>query len=397
LSQRVQSRALKEEPPPGVSRKEHVVKVVYDELARLLGEKPAKLPVEPGKPNVIMLVGIQGSGKTTTAAKIAYFMAKRGFKAALVCADTYRPGALAQLKQLAAQARVPLYGEEGASDPVAIALRGVEKFRREGYEAIIVDTAGRHKEEKGLIEEMRQIAEAVKPDRVMLVVDGTIGQQAGVQAKAFHEATPLGAIAVAKLDGSAKGGGALSAVAAVGAPIIFIGTGEKVEDLELFDPVRFVGRLLGMGDLKGLLEKVREAEITLPKEKAKAFLAGKMTLEDLLEQMENLRKLGPLGKIFKLIPGLSFQLPEEAIQLTEEKFKVWKAIIQSMTPEERVNPKIMSSSRIKRVARGSGTSEKEVRELLKHFEAFRKMAKSLKRRSLPFKRLERAMGGLGYG
>jgi signal recognition particle subunit SRP54 len=393
LSKCIQSRALEEEPPPGISRKEHVVKVVYDELAKLLGEKPAKIPVKPGRSNVIMLVGIQGSGKTTTAVKIASFLAKRGFKAAVVCADTYRPGALAQVKQLASQVHIPVYGDEASKKPVEIALKGVEKFKQEGYEAIVVDTAGRHKDEHSLIREMKQIWNAVKPDQVMMVIDGTIGQQAGVQAKAFHEATPLGSITVAKLDGSARGGGALSAVAAVGAPIIFLGTGEKIEDLELFDPVRFVGRLLGMGDLQGLLEKVREAEIVVSQKKARDLLSGRMTLEDLLGQMESVRKLGPLSKILKMIPGLSFELPEEAVQLGEEKFKAWKAIIQSMTPEERANPKILSSSRIRRVARGSGTSERDVRELIRQFETFRKLAKSLKRKALPFKRLERIAGG----
>jgi len=397
LSKRIQSRALGEEPPPGISRREHVVKVVYDELTRLLGEKPARIPVQPGKSSVIMLVGIQGSGKTTTAVKIASFLTRRGFKSAIVCADTYRPGALAQLKQLASQARIPVYGEEEAGNPVEIALRGVERFRREGYEAILIDTAGRHKDEVSLIEEMRQIWEAVKPDQVMMVIDGTIGQQAGVQAEAFHKATPLASITVAKLDGSARGGGALSAVAAVGAPIIFLGTGEKIEDLELFDPVRFVGRLLGMGDLKGLLERVREAEIAIPERKARDILSGRMTLEDLLEQLESVRKLGPLSKILKMIPGLSLNLPDEVARMGEEKFKAWKAIIQSMTPEERANPKILNTSRIRRIARGSGTSEREVKELLRQFEAFRKLAKSLRRKALPFKGLEKMAGKIPEG
>jgi len=392
VSRRIEGRALKEEPPPGVTRKEHILKIVYDELTRFLGEKPAKIPVEPGKTKVIMLVGIQGSGKTTTAVKIASFLRKRGFKAAVVCADTYRPGALAQIRQLANQAHIPVYGDENLKDPVKIALQGVEKFRREGYEAILVDTAGRHKDEVNLIEEMKQISSAIKPDQVMLVIDGTIGQQAMVQAKAFHEATPLGAITVAKLDGSARGGGALSAVAAVGAPIIFIGTGEKIEDLELFDPARFVGRLLGMGDLKGLIEKVKEAEIKIPEQKVKAMLSGRMTLEDLLEQMESVRRLGPLSKIFKMIPGLSLELPDEFFKVTEERFKAWKAIISSMTPEEKANPKILNSSRIRRIARGSGTSEKEVKELIKQFELTKRMMKSLKRKYTPLKMLERSLG-----
>ncbi|WP_309492986.1 signal recognition particle protein Srp54 [Candidatus Hecatella orcuttiae] len=391
ISRRIEDRALQEELPPGISRKEHVVKVLYDELTRFLGEKPSRIPVEAGKTNVLMLVGIQGSGKTTSAVKIARFLKKRGIKSALVCADTYRPGALAQLKQLAAAAGIPVYGEEDGRDPVSIALRGVENFRREGYEAILVDTAGRHKDEKSLIEEMKSIAEAVKPDQIMLVIDGTIGQQARVQAQAFHEATKVGSIMVVKLDGSARGGGALSAVAATGAPIVFLGTGEKTEDIELFEPARFVGRLLGMGDIRGLLEKVKEAQIAIPDEKAKAFLSGKFTLTEIYGQIESLRKLGPLGKLLKMLPGLGLEITDSMAELSEEKMKAWKAAIQSMTPEERENPRILSASRIRRVARGSGRSEKEVKELVQQFELMRKMAKTLRRRYGPLKMFQKRM------
>ena len=383
LSKKIENRAFHEKLPPGLSRKEHLIKIVYDELTKFLGEKPAKIPVEVGKTNVLMLVGIQGSGKTTTSVKIARFLKKRGIKSALVCADTYRPGAYAQLKQLANLAGVPIYGDENLKDPIKIAKEGVKKFSEEKYDAIIVDTAGRHKDEKSLIEEMKILAETINPNHIMLVVDGTIGQQAIVQAKAFNEATKIGSIVVTKLDGSARGGGALSAVAAVNAPITFIGTGEKIEDIELFDPPRFVGRLLGMGDLKWLIEKAKEAEITMPEKKAKAILSGKFTLEELYEEIEKVRRLGPLSKIFRMIPGLGFQLDDSMLQLTEEKIHGWKAIIQSMTKEERENPKILNASRIKRIARGSGRSEKEVKELIRQFEATKKMMKSLKRRRLP--------------
>ncbi len=391
LSKRIEDRALHEQIPPGLSRKEHLIKIVYDELTKFLGEKPARIPFELGKTNILMLVGIQGSGKTTTAVKIARFLRKRGIKSAVICADTYRPGAYAQIKQLADLAGVPVYGDENLKDPIKIAKDAIEKFREELYDVLIIDTAGRHKDEKSLIEEMKTLAETVKPDHIMLVIDGTIGQQAMVQAKAFNEATKIGSIVVTKLDGSARGGGALSAVVATNAPITFIGTGEKIEDLELFDPPRFVGRLLGMGDLKGLIEKAKEAEITISEKKAKAILSGKFTLEELYEEMERLKKLGPLGKIFKLIPGLSFQLDESVLQITEERMQSWKAIIQSMTKEERENPKILNASRIRRIARGSGRTEKEVKELIRHFEMTKKMLKSLKRRHLPLKMLEKGM------
>jgi len=274
ISKRIEDRALGEKLPPGVPRREHVIKVVYEELTRFLGEKPAPLKIKTGKTNTLMLVGIQGSGKTTAAAKLARYFQKRGLKTALVCTDTYRPGALAQLEQLAKRINVPVYGDSKTKNSVTVARDGLKQFPK--YDVILIDTAGRHKDETRLIKEMKEMEKAVKPTEVILVVDGTIGQQAAIQAKAFHEATPIGSILVAKLDGSARGGGALSAVAAIGAPIKFIGTGEKINDIESFVPSRFVGRLLGMGDLQTLIEKVREAEIKAPEKKMRAFLSGRL-------------------------------------------------------------------------------------------------------------------------
>ena len=383
ISKRIEERALKEKVPPGVSRREHVIKVVYEELTRFLGEKPVPLKVEPGKRKVIMLVGIQGSGKTTAAAKLARYFQKRGLKPALICVDTYRPGAFDQLQQLAHRINVPIYGDSKAKDPVKIAVEGLNRFS--DRDIIIVDTAGRHKEERELIKEMKMLEEKIRPDEVVLVIDGTIGQQALVQAKAFNEATSLGSIIVTKLDGSARGGGALSAVAATGAPIKFISTGEKVEDIEPFVPSRFVGRLLGMGDLETLIEKVREAEVKVPEKKAKAILSGKFTLTDMYEQFEAMRKMGPFQKILKMLPGMSYNVPEEMLDMAEDRLEKWRVIIQSMTPEERENPKVFNASRLKRVARGSGTSEKEVKELLKQYSLMRKMLKTLRRKKkLPF-------------
>jgi signal recognition particle subunit SRP54 len=383
ISKRIEERALKEKVPPGISRREHVIKVVYEELTRFLGEKPVPLKVEPGKRKVVMLVGIQGSGKTTAAAKLAKYFQKRGLKPALICVDTYRPGAFDQLQQLANRINVPIYGDAKAKDPVKIALEGLKRFS--DRDIIIVDTAGRHKEERELIKEMKMLEEKIRPDEVILVIDGTIGQQALVQAKAFNEATSLGSIIVTKLDGSARGGGALSAVAATGAPIKFISTGEKVEDIEPFVPSRFVGRLLGMGDLETLIEKVREAEVKVPEKKAKAILSGKFTLTDMYEQFEAMRKMGPFQKILKMLPGMSYNVPEDMLDMAEDRLEKWRVIIQSMTPEERENPKVFNASRLKRVARGSGTSEKEVKELLKQYSLMRKMLKTLRRKKkLPF-------------
>jgi len=383
ISKQIEERSLKAKVPPGISRREHVIKVVYEELTRFLGEKPVPLKIEPGKKNVLMLVGIQGSGKTTVAAKLARYFQKRGFKTALVCADTYRPGAYAQLQQLAQRINVPLHGEPKNKNPIKIASNGLKKF--DDKEVVILDTAGRHKEEKNLIEEMKTMEKAIKPNEVVLVVDGTIGQQAAIQAKAFNEATPIGSILVTKLDGSARGGGALSAVAATGAPIKFIGAGEKIRDIETFVPARFVGRLLGMGDLQSLIEKVREAEVKVPEKKVRAFLAGKFTLTDMYEQLEAAKTMGPLKRILKMIPGMTYNIPDETMDLAEDRLKKWRFIIQSMTPEERDNPKIFTASRIRRVARGSGTAEKEVKEMLKQYAMMKKMMKTIRRKkALPF-------------
>jgi signal recognition particle subunit SRP54 len=382
ISKRIEDRALKEKVPPGISRREHVTKVVYEELTRFLGEKPSPLKTEPGKRKVLMLVGIQGSGKTTAAAKLAKYFQKRGLKTALVCTDTFRPGAYAQLQQMAKRANVPLYGDPKEKKSAKIALSGLKQFN--DHDVVIIDTAGRHKEEKSLIEEMKKLEKTIKPNEVILVIDGTIGQQAALQAQAFHEATPVGSILVAKLDGSARGGGALSAVATIGAPIRFISVGEKIGDIEPFVPSRFVGRLLGMGDLQSLIEKVREAEVKVPERKMRAFLSGRFTLTDMYEQFESMKSLGPLRHVLKMIPGMSYNIPEEMMEMAEDTLKKWRVIIQSMTPEEREKPKILSASRIRRVARGSGTKEKEVKELLQRYNMMRKMMKTLRRKKLPF-------------
>jgi len=378
LSKRVEEKALKETLPPGISRKEHIIKVLYDELTKILGEKPAEIDFAKEKKKVIMLVGIQGSGKTTGAVKIARFYQKRGLKTALICADTYRLGAYSQLQQLASKIGIPVYWEEN-SKAEEIALHGKEKFIKEGYDLIIIDTAGRHKNENELMEEMRRLTELVKPDEVMLVIDGTIGQQAYTHAEAFNKSTNIGSIYVTKLDGSARGGGALSAIAATGAKIKFIGVGEDIEDIEPFVPSKFVGRLLGMGDLEALLEKVKEVEESLTKKEAKAILEGKFTLKDLYNQMNALKRMGPLKKLWKMLPG-GVEIPEDQIEILEKKLGAWRVIIQSMTKEEIEDPKIIDSSRIKRIARGSGRTEKEVKELINQYFNMKRMIKTLKRR-----------------
>jgi signal recognition particle subunit SRP54 len=382
VSKRIEERALKEKVPPGVSRREHVVKVVYEELTRFLGEKSATIKIEPGKRKIIMLVGIQGSGKTTASGKLAKYFQKRGLKTALVCTDTYRPGAYDQLKQLASRVNIPVYGEPNEKKSEKIALRGLKQFP--DFDLVIVDTAGRHKEEKGLIDEMKRLEKVIKPDEAILVIDGTIGQQASLQAKALHDATPIGSILVSKLDGSARGGGALSAVAAIGAPIKFISSGEKLDDIEPFAPSRFVGRLLGMGDLQSLVDKVRDAEVKVPEKKARAFMSGKFTLTDMYEQFESMKKMGPLKGLLKMIPGMSYNISDDKMNLAEDTLTKFRVIIQSMTPKEREKPKILSSSRIRRVARGSGTTEKDVKQLITQYNQMRKMMKTFRRKRMPF-------------
>ncbi|MEO2117765.1 MAG: signal recognition particle protein Srp54, partial [Methanocaldococcus sp.] len=368
MSKEIERRALEEKTPKGLSKKEHIIKIVYEELVKLLGEEAKKLELNPKKQNVILLVGIQGSGKTTTAAKLARYIQKRGLKPALIAADTYRPAAYEQLKQLAEKIHVPIYGDETRTkSPVDIVKEGMEKFKK--ADVLIIDTAGRHKEEKGLLEEMKQIKEIANPDEIILVIDGTIGQQAGVQAKAFKEAVgEIGSIIVTKLDGSAKGGGALSAVAETKAPIKFIGIGEGIDDLEPFDPKKFISRLLGMGDLESLLEKAEDMVDEKTEESIDAIMKGKFTLNELMTQLEAIENMGSMKKILSMIPGLGGGMPKELSHLTEAKIKKYKVIISSMTKEERENPKIIKASRIRRIARGSGTTENEVREVLRYYE-----------------------------
>ena len=379
MTKEIERRALEEKTPKGLSKKEHIIKIVYEELVKLLGEEAKKLELNPKKQNVILLVGIQGSGKTTTAAKLARYIQKRGLKPALICADTYRPAAYEQLKQLAEKIHVPIYGDETKSkSPIEIVKEGMQKFKK--ADVLIIDTAGRHKEEKGLLEEMKQIKDITNPDEIILVIDGTIGQQAGIQAKAFKEAVgEIGSIIVTRLDGSAKGGGALSAVAETKAPIKFIGIGEGIDDLEPFDPKKFISRLLGMGDIESLLEKAEDMVDEKTEESLDAIMRGKFTLNELYVQLEAISNMGSMKKILSMIPGFGGAMPKEMSHLTEAKIKKYMVIINSMTKEERENPKIIKASRIRRIARGSGTTENDVKELLRYYETTKNAIDKLRR------------------
>ena len=383
LSDTIRKEA-KRELPSRVSRRDHIIRLTYEEMVRILGgEKSRALELEKGKTSILMLVGIQGSGKTTTVAKLARDLVRGGLKVGVICTDTYRPGAMAQLKQLTEKIGVKTYGEEAEKNAIEIAERGLAAFTKEEMDVILLDTAGRHKDEDGLLAEMREMAQHTKPDRIILVVDGTIGQQAAVQAEKFNATTNIGGIIISKLDSSARGGGALSAVVATGAPIIYVGTGEEIQDLEGFDPSRFVSRLLGMGDISGLVKKAREAETPTSKKRQRAIMSGKLTLVDVYEQLESMRRLGPMAKILSMIPGWNYSIPKDQLETVETKMGRWRHVIDSMTEEERENPKTLNSKRIRRIARGSGTTERDVRELIQQYRMMRKMMRTLARKKTP--------------
>ncbi len=383
LTNRLQERALKEQPPPGLSRKDHIVKILYEELSKLLGGEESRLSLVRDKTNTIMMVGIEGSGKTTTVAKLAKWLLRHGYSVGVVGADTHRPAALEQLRTLCSRINVDVYGEPNTKDAVKIAMNGISYHNSRGKkDAIIIDTAGRHKEEKTLLEEMRIIYNAIKPDVVLLVIDGTIGQQAYAQADAFHKNVPVGGIIVTKLDGSAKGGGALSATAATGARILFISTGERIDDIEQFSPTRFVGRLLGMGDIKALLDMAKQLEQEADEVKVRRIMSGKMTIDDFYYQIEQISKMGSLRSVFEHIPGVAGMVKDDDVDAMEERMNRWRYIIQSMTKEERMNPDIINASRIRRIARGSGSSERDVKEMITQYHRSKDMMKSMKGRGM---------------
>jgi len=387
LSKRVKERALKEDVPPGFSRRELAVKILYEELTNLLGRRPVEIEIDGKRTNVILVVGIEGSGKTTTVAKLAHWFSKRYGKVAIVSSDVIRPASKLQLEQMVGD-EVPVFWEDHG-DPIRIMRDGLERFRKEKYNVVIVDTAGRHKDEEGLMKELKEYYEAVKPDMVILVVDGTIGQAAYNQAKAFADSIPIGGVIVTKLDGAAKGGGALSAVAAAGAPIYFIGTGEKLDDLEKFDPDRFVSRLLGGGDIVELARRMEEA--FKESELLERISKGKFDLEDFREYLQQLRKAGPLDKLLEMIPGVGGKLSN--LEFDPKEMDRWMAIINSMTPEERREPSLIRGSRVERIARGSGVTAKDVRRLLKSYNQVKRMMESM---SSPAK-MRRLMRRMGLG
>ncbi len=370
LTEKIKERGIEEKPPSGMSPREHLINIIHEEFVKILGDG-VELEL---KPQTIMMVGLYGQGKTTTCGKLAAYFQKRGLNTALIAGDTHRPAAYDQLSQVAEDAGVPVYGDPDEEKAPKIVREGIEKF--EDYDVVIIDTAGRHSLEDELIREIQLIKNVAEPDEVILTVDASIGQQAGPQAKAFHDAVDVTKTIITKMDGSAKGGGALSAVAETDAPVAFIGTGERIRDLEEFDPKSFTSRLLGMGDIEKLLEKAEEAiDEEKAEETAKKMLAGDFDLKDMYEQMEMLTGVGPLQKIVDMLPMGPSSISEEEIMNTQEKLDEFRIIMDSMTEDEMENPNQIKGDRVKRIARGSGRRPKDIRELLSHYKKTKKAIK----------------------
>jgi len=380
LTNQIKKRALEEEAPAGLTKKEHLVNIVYEELVKFLGEEKAEIKITK-KPFKIMMVGLFGSGKTTTIGKLAKYFQKRGKKVAAVGLDVHRPAAPDQLKQVMDQINAPVFIDKDEKDPEKIYKKFKDEFNE--FDVVLIDTAGRDALSEDLIKEINSLNKLIDPDEKLLVISADIGQAAQKQAEAFHDSCGVTGVVATKMDGTAKGGGALTACAATDAPIKFIGTGEKVDDLEKFNPEGFVGRLLGMGDIEALLEKAREA---IPEEKAedmsKKMLKGDFNLIDLYEQMSAMKKMGSLKKIMKMIPGMgNLDIPKEMLDVQEEKLEKWKIAMDSMTKEELEDPTIMSSDRVERISKGSGISTKTIRELIKQYKKSKKMMKMFKGKS----------------
>ena len=373
---RVRERAVGQEVLASLTPAQQVIKIVHDELTRLMGGQQARLDLGGEPPVVILLVGLQGSGKTTTAAKLARQLARQGRQPLLVAADVYRPAAIEQLVTLGGQIGVPVYAPGPDRDPVEIARGGVEEARRRGRDVVLVDTAGRLHVDQQLMEELERIREEVRPREILLVVDAMTGQDAVNVAEEFHRRLGIDGVILTKLDGDARGGAALSVRAVTGRPIKFVGLGERVDQLEPFHPERMASRILGMGDVLSLIEK---AQAAFDAEQARRFerklREQRFDLEDFLEQLRQVRKLGPLDQLLAMIPGLGGRVRD--LSVDERELRRIEAIIQSMTPEERRHPEIINASRRRRIARGSGTRVQDVNRLLKQFAETQRLMKQV--------------------
>ncbi|RLC87646.1 MAG: signal recognition particle protein [Chloroflexi bacterium] len=374
---RVRERAIGAEITKSLSPAQMVIKIVHEELIKTLGE-PGRLELKGSVPYVVMLVGLQGSGKTTTVAKLARYLKHSGHLPLMVAGDTYRPAAIRQLEVLGRQLDLPVHSEGQQVLPPKICANGVREARRRGYDVVVLDTAGRLQIDDEMMAELEAVKRATKPVETLLVADAMTGQEAVNIAAGFHERLGLTGLILTKVDGDARGGAAISMRAVTGVPIKFLGTGEKTDALEVFHPDRLASRILGMGDVLTLIER---AEAAFDEEQAerleRKLLEASFDLEDFLEQLRQVRKMGPLSQILDLVPGMGKLVRDVSPEITDRQFKHVEAIILSMTPEERRNPRIINGSRRKRIARGSGTTVQEVNALLKQFRQMQRMMKQL--------------------
>jgi signal recognition particle subunit SRP54 len=382
---KVEERALNEKVLKSVAPGQQIVKIVHDELVSLLGEKPEPLKVAPVGPTVILLAGLQGSGKTTTAAKLARRLAREGRQPLLAALDAQRPAAIDQLEVLGKQVNVPVFADRSERNVARLAKAALERAQRDRHRALILDTAGRLQIDADLMAEVKQVAAETKPTELLLVVDSMIGQEAVRIAEGFHEALGLTGVILTKLDGDARGGAALSIRGVTGVPIKYVGVGEKTDGLEVFDPHRMAGRILQQGDVVGLVEKAQQAfdEDEAKRLERKVAKEGKFDFEDFLGVLRQLQKLGPLEGLLKMVPGVNTKLLKQA-KLDPKQMKHVEAIVLSMTPKERKRPDILNGSRRARIAKGSGRSVQEVNRLLEQFRQMQKLMKSMR-------------GGMGRG
>lgn len=387
----VHRRAIGQEVLGSITPGQLIVKIIYDELVKLLGDRHTGIRFSPIPPTVIMVAGLQGSGKTTFCGKLALALKSQGRSPLLVAADVYRPAAIDQLLALGVQIGIPVYSDRSAT-AVQIARQSIEHARKNARDTVIVDTAGRLHVDEGMMREAEEIRSAISPHEILFVVDAMTGQDAVNTAKAFHDRLNFDGVVLTKMDGDARGGAALSLRATVGKPIKFIGVGEKLDALEKFHPDRMASRILGMGDIVSLVEKAQQS---FDQEKAvelgQKLRKAQFTFEDFLEQLQQLRKMGPLSQVMGMLPGMH-RLPDE-VQVDEKELVRIEAIIRSMTNEERSNPDVLNGSRRRRIALGSGTTVQEVNRLVKQFEQMRKMMKSLGKGGGKFKMAQRMRAG----
>ena len=384
ISDEIREKALEEEVPSGLTRKEHVLEIVYNKLEELLGDE-AEIEIEP---QTILLAGLYGAGKTTTTGKLADFYRKRGLKVGVIAADTDRPAAYDQLKQIAEDVDVDFYGEKDAEDPVRVVENGKKAL---DVDVLIVDSAGRNSLNAELSQELSEMEKAMQPDEKYLVMPADIGQSARDQAEQFDDAVGITGVIVTKMDSSAKGGGALVACEHSGAQVQFVGTGEQMQDLEVYDPVDFVSQMIGQPDLESLLEKIEDMD-TDPE----ALLEGDFTLEDFQDQMSQVTDTGMMEEMFQQLPIGGSQIPDNISNMTEGKIQSYSVIMDSMTEEEKKDPSRIKRDRIERIAVGAGKTERDVRDLLKHYRQTKNMMDKFDKKSLKRGNMQDMMKNLGF-